>query len=257
MGQALAATDPQQQQNLYGQVISLDPSNPNAMQGYKEAQAKLQQQQSAAAASVANQQTAQSREEQTNTALVGAQSAFLAGHLSEASNSLSIAERLSPNNALVHDLRSRINVAQSLRTRLWFLGGGVGLVAFISALALWLRRRKQQKYPALEVVSGLDAGKVYRIDKDQVRLGAVPQDGGQKNDIVVRDVEHAISRFHCELIKRGGQVYVQDLNSSNGTRLNGERLKPGTPELLRKGSRIQLAETVELRFGYARTDKKA
>ncbi len=257
MGQALTSSDPQQQESLYGQVIQLDPSNPNAMQGYKEAQAKVQLQQSAAAQTASKQQDAQSREVQTNTALVSAQSAFLGGHLSEASNSLSIAERLSPGNPLVRELRSRISNAQSLRSRLYFLGGGVGLIAFLSALALWLRRRRQQKHPALEIMSGLDSGKIYPIEKDQTRIGAVPQDGGQKNDIVVRDIEHAISRFHCELIRRNGHIYVQDLNSSNGTRLNGERLKPGTPELLRKGSRIKLAETVEMRFGYARTEKKA
>lgn len=257
MGQALASQDPQQQESLYGQVIQLDPANPNAMQGYKEAQAKLQLQQSAAAQTATKQQDAQSRDEQTNRALVTAQSAFLGGHLSDASNSLSIAERLSPGNPLVRELRSRISNAQSLRSRLYFLGGGVGLIALLGALALWLRRRRQQKHPALEITSGLDTGKIYPIEKDQTRIGAVPQDGGQKNDIVVRDVEHAISRFHCELIKRNGQIYLQDLNSSNGTRLNGERLKPGSPELLRKGSRIKLAETVEMRFGYARSEKKS
>ena len=40
MGQALASTNPQEQESLYGQVIQLDPANPNAMQGYKEAQAR-------------------------------------------------------------------------------------------------------------------------------------------------------------------------------------------------------------------------
>ncbi len=256
MSQALVSTDPQQQQNLYGQVIQLDPANPNAMQGYKEAQSKLQQQQSAAAQNVSKQQDAQSRDQQTDAALVTAQGAFLSGHLSEASNALSIAERLSPNNPLVRELRTRIGNAQSLRSRLFFIGGGIGLVALLSAMALWLRRRKQQKNPALEITSGLDSGKIYSLEKDQTRIGAVPQDGGQKNDIVVRDVEHAISRFHCEIIRRNGQLYLQDLNSSNGTRLNGERLKPGSPELLRKGSRIKLAETVEMRFGYARNQKK-
>ncbi len=256
MSQALASTDAQQQENLYGQVIQLDPANPNAMQGYKEAQARLQQQQSAAAQTASRQQDAQSRDQQTNAALVTAQGAFLGGHLSEASNALSVAERLSPGNPLVRELRMRIGNAQSLRSRLFFLGGGVGLLALLSTLALWLRRRRQQKNPALEVTSGLDTGRIYPIEKDQTRIGAVPQDGGQKNDIVVRDVEHAISRFHCEILKRNGQLYLQDLNSSNGTRLNGERLKPGSPELLRKGSRIKLAETVELRFGYARNPKK-
>lgn len=257
MSQALASNDPQQQESLYGQVIQIDPANPNAMQGYKEAQGRLQVQQSAVAQTQSKQQDEQSKEQQTNTSLVTAQSAFLGGHLSEASQALSVAERLSPGNPLVRELRQRIGNAQSLRSRLYFLGGGVGLIAMLSAIALWIRRRRLQRFPVLEVTNGIDSGKVYRIDKDQTRIGAVPQDGGQKNDIVIRDVEHAVSRFHCEVLRRDGQLYLQDLNSSNGTRMNGERLKPGSPELLRKGVRIQLAETVELRFGYDRGSSKA
>ena len=257
MGQALSSNDAQQQQNLYGQVIQLDPSNPNAMQGYKEAQAKLLQQQSVDAQANTKQHDAESREQQTNNALVTAQSAFLAGHLSEASRGLSVAERLSPDNPLVRELRNRINVAQSVRSRFLIIGSGVGLLALLSGFLLWFRRRRQKKSPALEVINGLDEGKIYPIDKDQTRVGAVLQDGGQKNDIVIRDVDHAISRFHCEIVRQNGQLYLQDLNSSNGTRLNGTRLKPGVPELLRKGARIKLAEVVELRFGYAREKKSS
>jgi hypothetical protein len=250
MSQALASNDPQQQKDLYGQVMRVDPSNPNAMQGYKEAQAKLQLQQTTTAQVQVQQQDTHSKEEQTNASLVTAQSAFLGGHLSEASNALSTAERLSPSNPMVRELRSRIGAAQSQRSRLFFLAGGTGSVAALAALLMWFRRRKTQRFPVLEVTSGIDSGHTYRLEKDQIRIGAVPQDGGQKNDIVVRDVEHAISRFHCEVVKRNGQLYLQDLNSSNGTKVDGERLKPGSAALLRKGTRIELAGTVELRFGY-------
>lgn len=252
MGQALASTDPQEQENLYSQVIQIDPSNPNAMQGYKEAQAKLQQQQSASAQAANTENAEKQKEEQSSAALLSAQSAFLGGHLSEASNALSVAERLTPNNPMVRELRSRIRSAQSLRSRLFFLGGGVGLLAIAGGLAAWLRRRKLQRFPVLEITSGIDSGKVFRIEKDETHIGAVPQDAGQKNDIVVRDVEHAISRFHCQVVKRNGQLFLQDLNSSNGTKVDGERLKPGDAALLRKGTRIQLAGTVEMRFGYDR-----
>ncbi|MGI4756111.1 MAG: family 16 glycoside hydrolase [Janthinobacterium lividum] len=255
MTQALASTDAAQQKDLYGQVMHLDPANPNAMQGYKEAQAKLQQQQTSEAQVQTQQQDVRSKEEQTNSSLVTAQSAFLGGHLSEASNALSVAERLSPGNPLVRELRSRIAASQAVRSRLYFLAGGTGLIAAVAALTLWFRRRKTARFPMLEVTSGLDSGRTYRLEKDQTRIGAVPQDGGQKNDIVVRDVEHAISRFHCEVVKRNGQLYLQDLNSSNGTRVDGERLKPGNAALLRKGTRIQLAGTVEMRFGYDKGKK--
>ena len=257
MTEALSASDPQQQKDLYSQVMRLDPSNPNAMAGFKEAQSKLQDKANAEAQVAKGEQTERSNEEQTNSSLVKAQSAFLGGHLSDASSALSVAERLSPGNPVVRELRSRINSAQSQRSRLIMLGSGAGLISLLAAISLWWRRRRLQRFPVLEVTSGLDAGRTYRIDKDQTRIGAVPQDGGQKNDIVVRDVEHAVSRFHCEIVKRNGQLYVQDLNSSNGTRVDGERLKPGNAALLRRGTRIQMADTVELRFGYDKGKKTA
>jgi ribosomal protein L36 len=259
MGQALATSDPQQQMDAYGQVVQIDPSNAAAVQGYKDAQQKLQAQQDvqtkAATTAVVQQQDANTRQQQTETALSKAQSAFLNGHLGEASSALSVAERLSPDNPLVRDLRSRIGAAQSLRSRLYFLGGGVGFLALMGLVAAWLRRRKMQRYPVLEITRGLDQGQVYPIEKDVVRIGAVAQDGGQRNEIIIRDIEHSVSRFHCEIVKRNGQIYVSDLNSSNGTSVNGASIKPGNPELLRKGSRILLANQVELRFGYDRTAK--
>ena len=260
MSQALATPDPQQQMNLYGQVVQIDPSNAAAVQGYKEAQQKVQAQQTAqvqASTSAINQQAdAQTREQQTNDSLSKAQTAFLGGHLAAASTALAVAERLSPSNPLAHDLRARISAAQSLRSRLFFLGSGAGLLALVGIVALWLRRRKMQRFPVLEITRGLDSGLMLPLDKDAIRIGAVMQDGGQKNDIVIRDVEHAVSRFHCEIVKRDGQLYINDLNSSNGTRLNGTSIKPGNLEPLRKGSRILLANTVELRFGYDRGAKK-
>ncbi len=254
--QALASNDPKEQQDLYQQIIQIDPANTNAVSGFKEAQARIQQQQAASSQAANSDQAEKQKQEEANASLMTAQSAFLAGNTSQASQALSVAERLTPNNVAVRELRRRIGATQSLHYRLLLLGSGAGVLALLGALAAWLRRRKTQRFPVLEVTSGVDSGKIYRIDKDPTRIGAVPQDAGQKNDIVVRDVEHAISRFHCEVVRRDGQLYLQDLNSSNGTRVDGERLQPGNAALLRKGTRIQLADTVELRFGYDRGAKK-
>ena len=260
MSQALATNDPQQQMSAYGQVVQIDPSNTAAVQGYKDAQAKVQAQQDAqqraATAQVSEQQQAQTRDEQTNASVAQAQSAFLAGHLSQASVALSVAERLNPGNPVVRALRARISSAQAVRSRLYFGGGALGFVGLVAALTMWLRRRKQQRFPVLEITRGLDSGRSFSIERDTVRIGAVAQNGSQKNDIVIQDVEHAISRFHCEVARKNGQLYITDLKSSNGTRLNGERLQPGRPELLRKGSTITLAENVDLRLGFDRRTKK-
>ena len=260
MSQALSTADPQQQMSLYSQVVHIDPSNAAAVQGFKEAQAKVEAQQAnqqkAATAEVDQQKAEVSREQQTLASLSQAQASFLGGHLSQANTSLAVAERLAPDNPLVRDLRSRINSATSLRSRLYFLGGGAGVLGLAGIFALWMRRRRQQKHPVFELIRGLDSGRRYPLDKDLIRIGAVAQDGGQKNDIVVRDVEHAVSRFHCEVRKDNGQLYITDLNSSNGTRIDGQVLEPGKPILLRRGAKLDLGGSVELQFGYDRRPKK-
>ncbi len=259
MASALATTDPQQQMNLYQQVVQLDPSNVPAVQGYKDAQSKAQsiaaaQAQAIAAQSTADQNT-QTREQQVNGSIVKAQSAMFAGHVAEASSALMVAERLAPDNPIARDLRNRINATSSLHTRLLYLGSGAGILGLVALGIVWFRRKRLKRYPMLEQTQGLDVGTLYPLEKDTVKIGAVAQDGGQKNDIVIRDVEHAISRFHCEVTRQNNQLYVTDLSSRNGTKLEGKTLPAGQPMLLRTGGRILLADSVELRFGYARGEQ--
>src|SRR5258708_4219719 len=49
-----------------------------------------------------------------------------------------------------------------------------------------------------------------------------------------------VSRQHAALIVEGGQVFVADLNSANGTFLNGQPLASGERRRLRAGDRISL-----------------
>jgi pSer/pThr/pTyr-binding forkhead associated (FHA) protein len=44
-------------------------------------------------------------------------------------------------------------------------------------------------------------------------------------DVTIDD--HHISRFHARLLERSGFVWIQDLGSANGTRVNGQLLKGG------------------------------
>ena len=256
MSLALSSTDPKKQEDYYSQVIAIDPSNAPAVQGYKDAQAKVQAADDAANTKVATEinvaHESLTKDQQVQSSLLSAQSAFLAGHIAQASSALLLAERLAPENPLVRDLRTRINATNSLHSRLFYLSGGTGILALLTACGLWFRRRGQQRFPMLEVTDGLDAGQHFPIEKDIVRIGAVAQDGGQKNDVVLRDVDRAISRFHCEIAKKNGQLYLTDLKSSNGTKLNGEPIPPNQPMLLKKGARILLADAVEMQFGYDR-----
>lgn len=51
--------------------------------------------------------------------------------------------------------------------------------------------------------------------------------------------EASMSRRHAQLTRQGGQLTIEDLNSTNGTFVNGERLEPHTPRQLFQGDSLQ------------------
>ena len=52
--------------------------------------------------------------------------------------------------------------------------------------------------------------------------------------------EKGVSRVHARLTRRDNMVFITDLNSTNGTRLNDRRLVAGSERLLRDGDVLQL-----------------
>ena len=62
---------------------------------------------------------------------------------------------------------------------------------------------------------------------------------GRVEDNAFQIAEPSVSSRHCEILLRGGDVVIKDLNSTNGTFINGEKiseavLKPG--QTLRLGN---------------------
>ena len=60
---------------------------------------------------------------------------------------------------------------------------------------------------------------------------------GRKEDADFRIPLSDVSRKHCRIIKEGNDLRVEDLGSSNGTFLNGERVKKAT---LAAGDSLQI-----------------
>ncbi|MFN8447118.1 MAG: FHA domain-containing protein [Anaerolineae bacterium] len=87
---------------------------------------------------------------------------------------------------------------------------------------------------------GPTPGAVYDLEGDEITIGR-----GSKNHIVIRDNE--VSRDHCRLVRLAGNYEVHDLNSSNGTFVNGQRVV--TPWLLQSGALIELGDSITLEYG--------
>ena len=78
----------------------------------------------------------------------------------------------------------------------------------------------------LVVLSAGMAGRTQELSADKVTIGRV-------EDNTFQIAEPSVSSHHCEVFLRGNDVVVKDLNSTNGTFINGEKtteeavLKPG------------------------------
>jgi pSer/pThr/pTyr-binding forkhead associated (FHA) protein len=51
-----------------------------------------------------------------------------------------------------------------------------------------------------------------------------------------------VSQLHARVFERSGQVYVEDLGSTNGTYVNGHRVSAPTP--VHKGDSLQVGSTI-------------
>ncbi len=82
-------------------------------------------------------------------------------------------------------------------------------------------------------------GRTHELKGEKTTVGRV-------EDNMFQVAEPSVSSHHCELLLRGNDVIVRDLNSTNGTFINGEKvtespLKPG--QILRLGQIEMRLET--------------
>ncbi len=93
--------------------------------------------------------------------------------------------------------------------------------------------------PLLLVLAGEQLGKVVRLDAGDVVLGR----GG---DATVQITDPGLSWKHARVRVRGDGVYLEDLQSTNGTYVAGERIV--SPTRLQDGDRISLGGRTVLKF---------
>lgn len=86
--------------------------------------------------------------------------------------------------------------------------------------------------PAVVVTSGPETGRRVELDLE-VAIGR------QDTDLIVEDPE--VSRRHAVLRRSDGSVIVEDLDSTNGTFVNGERIR--SPIAVGPGDQIRVGQT--------------
>lgn len=92
-----------------------------------------------------------------------------------------------------------------------------------------------------------------------IRLGQVLQIGRDpSNDLVLS--RGPVSRHHACIVAQSGQYYVRDLESTNGTYVNNQRLAAHTPYLLNPGDVIRIGDeagnSIGLEFKRAEAETK-
>ena len=100
----------------------------------------------------------------------------------------------------------------------------------------------------LTMRSGPTPGKTFPIEQEELLLGR-----DLANDIAISDPE--VSRRHARFFMQNDNVLVEDLGSTNGTFLNGERIS--SLQQLRPGDVITLGESIVLVFETAGYDPDA
>jgi two-component system, cell cycle response regulator len=86
-----------------------------------------------------------------------------------------------------------------------------------------------------------NAGEVWTLDRDEVSIGRHP-------DNIIAIDDQGLSRQHVRIRRVGGASIAEDLGSSNGTFVNGERI---TTKRLENGDTIQFGPRVCFRFTVA------
>jgi len=96
--------------------------------------------------------------------------------------------------------------------------------------------------------SGPTPGAAFTLEGDQLTIGR-----DSTNEITINDAE--VSRRHARLTFQGGKYVLEDLGSTNGTFVNGQRL--AGPRVLKAGEVVSFGEQIVLVFEASTFDPAA
>jgi diguanylate cyclase (GGDEF)-like protein len=93
--------------------------------------------------------------------------------------------------------------------------------------------------PCLTVLTGTATGTIHKVTQGTHVIG-------RKENCELRITDDGISRQHARVRCEGDLIFVEDMESRNGTYVNGRRIKDPTP--LHDGDKIQIGRTTVVRF---------
>ncbi len=108
-----------------------------------------------------------------------------------------------------------------------------------------LHAPKQDRH-LLVRVQGTQLGKVHPLGTQPIHIGR-----SQEAELWLSD--DGVSRRHARLVPEGGRFFVEDLDSANGTFVQGERVKR---RRLDDGDLIQIGPTAVFRYSIADADQE-
>ncbi len=89
----------------------------------------------------------------------------------------------------------------------------------------------------IRFIKGILEGHSFELNSDSLLIGRSPE-----NDIRIPDP--SVSRQHAKLFRDGDKYYIRDLESNNGTWVDGHLVLPGREVEVNQGFRLSLGDTV-------------
>src|SRR5215831_8526740 len=101
-------------------------------------------------------------------------------------------------------------------------------------------KEQKRNLAYLVVLAGVSAGEMFKLQSDKTIVGRGPK-------VTVRLNDEGVSREHCQLVRDGDKIVLEDLGSTNGTFCNGMRVDRRE---LADGDKIMVGSTTILKFTY-------
>jgi two-component system, cell cycle response regulator len=100
-------------------------------------------------------------------------------------------------------------------------------------------RKGESRSACFVLIAGKQTGAMYKVDKGEVFIG-------RAKDASIRIDDEGVSRLHAKIVRHPqGTVAIVDLESTNGTFCNGQRVDT---HVLQDGDRIQIGTITIIKF---------